>query len=987
MPQLNESPQSDAEFDVLVAKWRRCTRDDSDEVKRQILELGPTAIPLILKEIYGSSNFSLRDILAEFGEDAVEPLCEELKKLSKRPSDASRRNAVITALGKIGDVRAVDPLLSMLGHKSPSARFCSAEALGRIGNRCAVVPLVGALNDGDRDVRAKASQALIEIADPKIADHLLPLLHHEKSYARIAAANLFVTFNDVRAVDGLLQMTGSEKASGREVAARALGAIGDRKALETLVALLSDRHQVVRQAAGYAIYQIDKELGLGKLLDLLDHKKEKFRISAVSALKETGDTRALDKLLNKLSDPSPKVRSEVVWAVGSIGGERTLVHLIRACGDTDEKVRSRAYNSLRWSEHPPEELMTRALLLFGPEDPRPILKDIGWSRQIGGPIIMQTKFGNIKLPVSLKGGVDLIEILEDAVRNNHDKIVRQNAFSLLVEMRYPFDATELIVRLASDDWISRHHARRGIENLGQTVSGFVADYIISDEFDQGMKGVVSKIALYRDVHEDLIENLAAAWDDATPSVRSRIMDLVENSGSQRVKGLSERVLADNLNDKDQRLHAVEILERYGDAEKLIQALANPREDVHREAIIALGRLRDERAIDPLIPFLSSPRAAMRRNAVIALGSIGGQGVVKPLIEMLDDENGIVMSAAAKVLSDVGGFQIASALGKKLCESDLDSCRVLVSQIGKVRADDLMRNYLLAYPTVAHDRLGSLDIITRGLKLFTSRKVVDRALEQQYYKRMDDIKQKIYDIAEAISEKLCTVLGLKDDPRTYTSTVDGYGLSRVGQGMNLVQRTDLYQKLTTRIGDAVEIDEGETIESAMERMRTLNFLVHHQVAYFVQQQRDIPEPAVDVLSAKYLDYEEAKAQGNKVLLDKLALQMARTIYVHGDGDVLFSEYIRESIAIDAHIALGGVVLRNHQNETHKITDENLARMIAVMREMAKSDAVAEKTRQKLSHLADEFYDAMDGIEDEDCRREFDTLINAYRKIFKQTKLKI
>jgi HEAT repeat protein len=50
-------------------------------------------------------------------------------------------------LGKIGDARALEPLLEALGNKNPSERGNAADALGESGNACAVEPLCRALGD------------------------------------------------------------------------------------------------------------------------------------------------------------------------------------------------------------------------------------------------------------------------------------------------------------------------------------------------------------------------------------------------------------------------------------------------------------------------------------------------------------------------------------------------------------------------------------------------------------------------------------------------------------------------------------------------------------------------------------------------------------------------------------------------------------------------------------------------------------------------
>ncbi len=66
----------------------------------------------------------------------------------------------VTALGKIGDVRAVEPLIAILKDVKANARDGAAISLGRIGDARALEPLDQALTDDDAFVRETAEIAL-----------------------------------------------------------------------------------------------------------------------------------------------------------------------------------------------------------------------------------------------------------------------------------------------------------------------------------------------------------------------------------------------------------------------------------------------------------------------------------------------------------------------------------------------------------------------------------------------------------------------------------------------------------------------------------------------------------------------------------------------------------------------------------------------------------------------------------------------------------
>ena len=68
------------------------------------------------------------------------------------------------ALGKLGDVRTVGPLISLLSHRSEFIRRAAADALGKVGDARAVGPLIAAMQAG-RIVPQQVVSALEKI-DP-----------------------------------------------------------------------------------------------------------------------------------------------------------------------------------------------------------------------------------------------------------------------------------------------------------------------------------------------------------------------------------------------------------------------------------------------------------------------------------------------------------------------------------------------------------------------------------------------------------------------------------------------------------------------------------------------------------------------------------------------------------------------------------------------------------------------------------------------------
>ena len=129
-----------------------------------------------------------------------------------KDGDQDDRKTAASALGRIGDARAVETFVIALGDRS--ARKYASDALVAIGGP-AVKPLIGGLKD--RGVRKYASEALIWIGSPAVK----PLTEALK---------------------------GGDK-DLRECIARVLGQVGDPRARKVLRAARSDPDQTVRKVA------------------------------------------------------------------------------------------------------------------------------------------------------------------------------------------------------------------------------------------------------------------------------------------------------------------------------------------------------------------------------------------------------------------------------------------------------------------------------------------------------------------------------------------------------------------------------------------------------------------------------------------------------------------------------------------------------------------------------------------------------------------
>ena len=109
-------------------------------------------------------------------------------------------------------------------------------------------------------------------------------------------------------------------------------------------------------------------------------------------------------------------------------------------------------------------------------------------------------------------------------------------------------------------------------------------------------------------------------------------------------------------------------EAQGKIKKLIKTLDIDHVTAAQYAADALGRLGDEKAVEPLINALSSPYYDLRGHAAYALGLIGDKRAIDPLLAVLRKkdnmkESGVAVNHAAAALGMFGDKRAVDPLTK------------------------------------------------------------------------------------------------------------------------------------------------------------------------------------------------------------------------------------------------------------------------------------------------------------------------------------
>lgn len=253
----------------------------------------------------------------------VDGLCKALQDTSE-----TVRNDAAEALGKIGDVRAVEPLIIALKSYCKSWLECwrirqsAADALVKLGS-AAVEPLISALKDSDVDVRQRAASALEKIADARAVEPFIIALKDIDTDVRRCAASALEKIGDARAVESLIGALKDSDSDCYTLAISGLVKLGGI-AVEQLIIALKDSDAKVRYRAAFVLDRIGDARAVEPLIGALKDSASGVRSSAASALGNIGDSRAIEPLIIALNENDFLFQVAAIEALGKVGDTQAV---------------------------------------------------------------------------------------------------------------------------------------------------------------------------------------------------------------------------------------------------------------------------------------------------------------------------------------------------------------------------------------------------------------------------------------------------------------------------------------------------------------------------------------------------------------------------------------------------------------------------------------------------------------------------------------
>lgn len=268
----------------------------------------------------------------------VEGLVKALKY-----EDKNVRDNAAWALGKIGDARAVNPLVAIFRDKNEhiAKRLGVVSLLRVIGSSQVIEAFMTAFEEDDDFDRLNVSEILHDIGDARVVKRLIVFLEGENRTKKIYAAKALGGIGGVRAVDPLIAALREKDTYIVRSAAKALGEIGDVKAVEPLIDTLKwrSKDKITSDSARDALIHLGST-AVESLTNALSNKNEYIRLGAAQVLGVIKDKRATKALIQVLEGPdghAASAVSEADWRVGEVAcwalgmiGDKSAIEVLKS---------------------------------------------------------------------------------------------------------------------------------------------------------------------------------------------------------------------------------------------------------------------------------------------------------------------------------------------------------------------------------------------------------------------------------------------------------------------------------------------------------------------------------------------------------------------------------------------------------------------------------------------------------------------------------
>ncbi|MHA1680823.1 MAG: HEAT repeat domain-containing protein [Promethearchaeota archaeon] len=170
--------------------------------------------------------------------------------MESKDSTPQEKIYAITAVGKSKNIRAMDPLLSLLSDENADVKCSAIWAIGKYKNESLLPKLVPMIKDKDDSVRATAIKTLSKFSDnPELLKDILKLMTDEDPAIRLMILDAINNFDTEKIIDKVIECLENDEDTNVKI--KAVEILGEsifriQKASEALIKILekSDNFEI-----------------------------------------------------------------------------------------------------------------------------------------------------------------------------------------------------------------------------------------------------------------------------------------------------------------------------------------------------------------------------------------------------------------------------------------------------------------------------------------------------------------------------------------------------------------------------------------------------------------------------------------------------------------------------------------------------------------------------------------------------------------------
>jgi HEAT repeat protein len=416
----------------------------------------------------------------------------------------------------------------------------------------------------------------------------------------------------------------------REKAAIMLGEIKSKQAVEPLVLALKyeDSYRIVR-----------------KQLEIIDP----------NWMHSEANKNAVPKLIASLKDNNKNVRGQVAKVLGEIKDNRAVEPLCIYLHDIESSVREQA-----------------ALALMNIKDTRSVEPLIGAFVFLNNYEVLKRALDTIEPDWMRKEVAKNAVPLYISYLKANDEKYRLEAVKALGIIKDKSAVGPLILALKEDHYVNvKDLAAEALISINDSSAVEpLVNIALKHESDYARIAAAGVLIGIKDKRS--VELLISALKDDDRFVRSRAAYILGETGDKRAIEPLINTLAEKNNYADVKKALEKIEPKWVETEAakntaptFIVLLNSVDKNIRKESAMALGKIEDGRAVDPLINALKDVDADVREQAAVALGKIKDNRAVEPLIEALSDNEEDVCEMSVWALGRIKDKRAVKPLTKLL----------------------------------------------------------------------------------------------------------------------------------------------------------------------------------------------------------------------------------------------------------------------------------------------------------------------------------